>query len=192
MIKDKIEAQYYPEISKELIKQIKANLPENKNIDVLSLVGEIRSGLLTMISNGYDAGDLLKDYSQNVHRLYLDISILLENKENGKFDIVIFEIKKVKKMGLSELSQLIGYCLVSKVKFGVLVNVDTAISHNLSIMLDDDPDLTHITRFIDGKKINHELGVMVWNSFTMKIEYTNSGAIKSMPHLVAKLTDSLS
>ena len=65
--------------------------------------------------------------------LISNISILLENKENGKFDIVIFEIKKVKKMGLSELSQLIGYCLVSKVKFGVLVNVDTAISHNLSI-----------------------------------------------------------
>ena len=71
MIKDKIEAQYYPEISKELIKQIKANLPENKNINVLSLVGEIRSGLLTMISNGYDAGDLLKEYSQNVQYTYI-------------------------------------------------------------------------------------------------------------------------
>lgn len=192
MAKNKIEVQYYPEISKELVTQIKANLPDNENIEVLSLVGEIRSGLLTMISNGYDAGSLLREYSQNVHRLYLDVSILLENKKNGKFEIVIFEIKKVKKMGLGELSQLIGYCLVSKVKFGVLVNVDTAISQNLSIILDDDPDLTHITRLIDGKKINHELGVMVWNSSTQKIVYTNSGAIKSMPHLVKKLTESLS
>ena len=59
-------------------------------------------------------------------------------------------------------------------------------------MLDDDPDLKHVARFIDGRKINHELCVMVWNSVTMKIEYTNSGAIKSIPHLVEKLTCSLS
>jgi len=192
MAKNKIEVQYYPEISKELVTQIKANLPDEMDIKVLPLIGEIRGSLLTMIANGYDAGEPLKDYSQSIHRLYLDISIILENKENGKFDIVIFEIKKVKKMGLSELSQLIGYCLVSKVKFGVLINVDTAVSQNLSIILDDDPDLTHITRLIDGQKINHELGVMVWNSSTQRIEYTNSGAIKSMPHLVEKLTESLS
>jgi len=191
MAKKKLEVDYYPEIAEALIKQIKSNLSEDLNVEVLSLVGEVRSALLTLIANGYDAGELLKEYSQQVHRLYLDVSVVLENKDNGKFEIVIFEIKKVKKLGLAELSQLIGYCLVSKVKFGVLVNVDTALSQNFSIILDDDTDLTHITRVIDGKEINHELGVMIWNSETMNFEYTNSGAVKSLPHLIEKLSDNL-
>jgi hypothetical protein len=187
----KKEVDYYQDIARELVKQFEANL-ENKQYIVKSLIGEISSGLRTLIANGYNAGDLLRIYSTSVHRLYLDISILIENKETGKFEIIIFEIKRVSKLGLSELSQLIGYCLVSKSKFGILMNVDKAVSNEFSIILDGDKDLTDIKRVINKDILHHRFGVMVWNSSTLKIEYTNSGSIKSIPQLIELIDDNLS
>lgn len=182
------EIYYYEEISKGLLDQFEANLPDDK-YRVTPLIGEISSGLRTLIVNGLEAGAFLKDYAQKVHRLHLDISLLIENTENSNFEIIIFEIKKVKSLGLSELSQLIGYCLVSKAQFGILMNVNFAVSSEFSIILDSDTDLTEIVRIVEGKKINHKLGVMVWNEKTKRIDYTNSGSIKSIPQLV-KLIES--
>ena len=133
----------------------------------------------------------LKYYSISSHKLHLDISIVVENKKNGRFEIIIFEVKKVKTLGLGELSQLIGYCLVSKSRFGVLINVDKSVSGEFSVILDGDLDLTKIIRKIDNKEIEHRLGVMIWNSKTLKIEYTNSGSIKTMPELIRLVEESI-
>ncbi len=185
------EVDYYDEIAIELVNVFNSNLDTSKYI-VKPIIGEINAGLRTLIANGYEAGELAKDYSKSVHRLHLDIAILIENKENRKFEIVIFEVKRVSNLGLTELSQLIGYCLVSKSKFGILINVDKAVSREFSIILDADKDLTQIIRLIDGMQIEHKLGVMVWNSNTHKIEYTNSGSIKTIPELIDLIANLLS
>lgn len=189
-MKKRKEVDYYYEITVELVKQFEANLAANYYV-VKPLIGEISSGLRTLIANGYDAGKLLREYSISVHRLHLDISILIENRKNGKFEVIIFEIKRLNNLGLSELSQLIGYCLVSKSKFGILMNVEKAVSSEFSIILDGDKDLTEIIRVIDEQKLHHKFGVMVWNDTTLKIEYTNSGSIKSIPQLIELVEDSL-
>lgn len=177
------EIDFYNEIALELVKQFEANLDGNVFV-VKPLIGEIGSALRTLIANGYSAGELLQDYSRSVYKLHLDISILVENTLNNKFEIIVFEIKNVNKLGLSELSQLIGYCLVSRSQFGVLINIDRSLSGEFSVILDGDKDLTEVIRLINNEKVTHNFGVMVWNSTTLKIEYTNSGSIKSMPHLV--------
>ena len=184
------ETDYYQDIASELMKIFEANLEPNTFI-VKVLIGEISSGLRTLIANGYDAGKLLRDYSSSIHKLHLDISILIEKSSNGKFEVVIFEIKKVNNLGLSELSQLIGYCLVSKSQFGILMNVDKAVSRDFSIILDADNDLTEIVRIVNDKYISHKFGVMVWNGSTLNIEYTNSGYIKSMPQLIKLVEENL-
>ncbi|MCH2546753.1 MAG: hypothetical protein MK052_03970 [Alphaproteobacteria bacterium] len=185
------EIDYYQEIAHELVLLFESEL-EDDSYTVKPLIGEISSALRTLIANGYEAGELLRSYSMEVHRLHLDVSVLIEHKETGKFEVIIFEIKKVNGLGLNELSQLIGYCLVSKAKFGILVNVDKAVSSQFSIILDADKDLTEIIRITDGKKLSHQFGVMVWNSDTLKIEYTNSGSIKSIPQLVSLIVNSVS
>lgn len=180
----KKEVDYYEEIAKEIVKQFQVNL-NNNNYEIKPLIGEISSGLRTLIANNYNAGTLLKEFAQSVHRLHLDISVVIENKINGKFEIIIFEIKKVESLGLKELSQLIGYCLVSKSKFGILINIDKRVSREFSIILNSNKDLTNIKRTLDdGELIEHKLGVMIWNSTTLKFEYTNTGAIKALPMLI--------
>ena len=187
----RIETDYYQEIALELVTQLSNNINSDQYL-VKPIIGEISSGLRTLIANGYNAGEPLRLYANSVHRLHLDISILIENIENKQFEIVIFEIKKINNLGLSELSQLIGYCLVSKAQFGVLINIDKAVSRDFSIILDGDKDLTNIIRLVNNNKIHHQLGVMKWNSKTLKVEYTNSGAIKSLPALAEKIIQQLS
>lgn len=190
-MKKRKEVDYYQEIAVELVKQFEANLTGGEYV-VKPLIGEISSSLRTLIANGYNAGELLRVYSTSVHKLHLDISILIENRKTGKFEIVIFEIKRVNNLGLSELSQLIGYCLVSRSKFGILINIDKAVSSEFSVIIDSDEDLTEIIRIINKQEeLRHKFGVMIWNATTSKVEYTNSGSIKSIPQLVELVECSL-
>ena len=181
------EEDYYNEIAVYIVKEIKANLDKPELFNVVPLIGEVSSGLRTLIANGYSAGALLQEFSRSVHRLHLDISILVENIEKGIFELIIFEIKKVEGLGLGELSQLIGYCLVSKRSFGILINIDKGLSKDFSVILDSDPDLTTIVRVLDNSKVKHELGVMIWNSDTKQMECVNSGSVPSISSLTEKL-----
>lgn len=189
-LSNRIETDYYVEIAKELVVQVESNIEAGRYV-VKSLIGEIYAALNTLLANGYDAGALLKKYALSLHRLHLDISILIEDTVTGKFELVIFEIKRVKTMGLTNLSQLIGYCLVSKAKFGILMNVDYSISNEFAVILNGDRDLTHIVRLLEGEELHHKFGVMIWNSTTRTIEYTAAGSIKSIPELVELMTESL-
>lgn len=188
-----IEVDHYDEISKALLEIFRSNIvTEDWKFVVSALIGEISSGLRTLIANGYEAWAALDAYSKSVHRLHLDISILIENKANGKFEIVIFEIKKTKTIGLTELSQLIWYCLVSKCEFGVLVNVDNSISSEFSVILNADKDLTEITRVLGNQTLVHKFWVMVWDSQTQKFNYLDTKmAIKTLSWLVQTLETSL-
>lgn len=187
----RIEIDYYDEIATEFVKLLKANIGEDR-YRIKPLIGEVSSGLRTLIVNGYPASEELLKYSREVHKLHLDISIIVENKDTGKFEVIILEVKKVKNLGLSQLSQLIGYCLVSKSKFGILLNIDNSVSSEFSIILDSDKNLTKITRIIDQENLEHQIGVMVWNSNTQSFEYTRRGAIPTIPQLVNLLQSELS
>lgn len=188
----KYEVDYYNEIARDFIKYLEVNLQEPEKYNVRPLIGEIGSALKTLIVNGYPANKPLRNFSKEVHKLHLDITILVENKENKLFELIIIEVKKVQKLGLSELSQLIGYCLVSKRKFGMLVNIDEGISENFRIILDSDKDLTDIRRILDNGEIHHQFGVMTYNSSTNRFEYKNVGTLRSIPDLAKKIENVLS
>lgn len=183
----KYEEEYYQEIARDFIKYLSANLENSEKYTIKPLIGEVGSALKTLICNGYQASDSLQKFSREVHQLHLDISILIENNENHLFELIVIEVKRVKRIGLSELSQLIGYSLVSKSKFGMLVNINEGISENFRIILDSDKDLTDIRRILDDGEIHHEFGVMKYNSITNRFEYENVGSLRSIPDLAKKI-----
>lgn len=187
-----IEVDHYEEIAQALLEIFRANMPADSKYVVSALIWEISSWLRTLIANWYNAWGALEDYSRSVHRLHLDISILIENTENGKFEIVIFEIKKAERIWLTELSQLIGYCLVSKCEFGVLVNVDNSVSSEFSIILNADKDLTQITRLVDGQELVHKFWVMIWDSITKKFTYLEAKTpLNTLPKLIQMIESAL-
>lgn len=186
-----IEVDHYEEIASSLISIFQANLSEEIYV-VRPLIWEISAWLRTLIANGYDAWEPLREYSKSVHKLHLDITIVIENKVTWKFEVVIFEIKKTKTIWLTELSQLIWYCLVSKSEFWILVNVDNSISWEFSVILNADKNLTEINRLIDHELYIHKFGVMVWDSTTKSFNYLDTNmAIKTLSGLTKMIIESI-
>ena len=91
--------------------------------------------------------------------------------------------------GLKEWSQLVGYCLVSGAKYGLLINIDNGSSPRLAHSLSTETHLSHIETIVDNKVREHCLGFMQWDSLTQNFEYSNLGLIKSLSDLSNHLAD---
>ena len=103
--------------------------------------------------------------------------------DGEKFELLVLEIKLVKSAGLSEWSQLVGYCLVSGAKYGLLLNIDNGGSSRLHHLLQTERHISNIKTTIGEEQQEHLLGFMQWNSLTHNFEYSNLGAIKSISNL---------
>jgi hypothetical protein len=185
MNNEKREVDFYQEIAETLKALFEANFPPNSKLSVYPLIGEIKSALSTLLANQNLNQEVIKKFVQEIDFLNLDVSFLIFDNKTEKFEIVILEVKKMAAVGLTELSQLVGYCLVSRAKFGILVNVDNLASDRFTTILEKDPDLTTIERKYRGNWLVHKFGVMKWNSTTQSFEYSNAGGIKSVPELVS-------
>ena len=187
MGKNRNEVSHYPEIQDFIEQQIRSNFIIANRIvpDVFWGIGELKENLRRMISTYPEKCECAKKFAQNVPPLNLDIFALITN--GRKFNLLILEIKLMKCAGLKELSQLIGYCLVSRAKYGLLINIDNGASPRLSQILASEEHVSHI-HVVDKDAINeHCLGFMQWDSLTQSFEYSNLGLIKSLSDLSNRL-----
>lgn len=127
-------------------------------------------------------------FSKRTLPLNLDIFALVTN--GIKFELLILEVKLMNVAGLKEWSQLVGYCLVSDAKYGLLVNIDAGASDRLSDILRTEQKLSHIKTITNIGTKDHYLSFMQWDSLTQSFDYTNLGVIKSLSDLTDKLADS--
>ena len=181
------EVSHYPEIQEFIEGQIKSNFAVADRIapDVFWGIGELKTNLLSMISANPEKCECAKKFAQNVPPLNLDIFALITNGTN--FSLLILEIKLMNRVGLKELSQLIGYCLVSRAKYGLLINIDNGASPRLSKILASEIHVSRIKVVADDLIQEHCLGFMQWDSLTKSFEYSNLGLIKSLSDLSNRL-----
>lgn len=85
--------------------------------------------------------------------------------------------------GLKEWSLLVGYCLVSGAKYGLLINIDNGASERLSEILFSERHLSYIQTLVNDNNCEHCLGFMQWNSLTQNLEYCNLGFLRSLSAL---------
>ena len=138
-----------------------------------------------MIINHPQQCKCVTSFAKKVPPLNLDIFALITDSVN--FELLILEVKLLKGAGLKELSQLIGYCLVSGAKYGLLINIDNGASPRLSHILSSEEHISHIHVLHDNIIYEHCLGFMQWDSLTKSFEYSNLGTIKSLSDLSRKL-----
>ena len=93
----------------------------------------------------------------------------------------------MKSVGLTQLSQLIGYCIVSNAQYGLLININGRESPRLTELLTSRPDILHIVRDVNGAGVIHNLGVMEWDSETQNLLYTACGSLRTISELCKKL-----
>lgn len=177
------EVSYYPSIMKFIEAQIKSNFKASygKELQVYCKTGELSSGLRNIINENHLQVARIDEFVAGVPPLNLDIFAIIT--DGIKFELLILEIKKTKKVGLNQWSQLVGYCIVSDARFGLLINVDAGASSRLINLLQNNVNISKIHRSkVDGEQL-HLLGMMEWNSYTKNLEYSNLGIVASIPKL---------
>lgn len=179
----KNEVSYYPEILEFIKSSLKSNFiaADKEKIEIFWGQGEIKSNLKKIISENPHLPQCVVEYANNVQPLDLDVFALVT--DGISFEIIILEVKRMKSVGLKEWSQLIGYCLVSNAKYGLLINIDNSCSSRLFDILQFENHLSEIVNIRNGSENRHYLGFMQWNSITHNFEYTNLGYLRSLSML---------
>ena len=201
MRKVRNEESYYPEIMDFVKLQIESNFYASKNpLKVYCKTGELRSGLEEIIRENNIETPSILEFASSTPPLSLDIFGLIT--DGSFYELLIIEVKLLKSVGLAQLSQLIGYCIVSNARYGLLVNVNGGESPRLMELLVNEPNLTCIKRIVplyqvdkstyNNTTIEHNLGVMEWDSDTQNLMYTGYGGIKSLSELCNKISASFS
>lgn len=181
------EVSYYPEIVMYLQTQIESNFLSayGTELHVFCKFGNLKSKLREIINENHLNIESITNFANSIPPLDVDIFALIT--DGIHFELLILEIKKTGSLGLAHWSQLIGYCIVSGAKYGLLVNVDNGVSNRLVNLLGTDENLSSITRIKSDVQITHRLGVMQWDSLTHNMRYTRLGDIKSLPELCLKI-----
>lgn len=188
--KERDEVSYYPEIMDFVKTQIESNFEASRRpLKVYCKKGELRKGLREIIAeNGITTPSIL-NFAESTPPLSLDIFALITDGDS--YQLLIMEVKLMRSVGLMQLSQLIGYCIVSNAQYGLLININGGESPRLTDLLTNEPDLLHIVRLLDsnGKVVEHNLGAMEWDSDTQNLTYTGYGAVRTMGELCEKLAE---
>ena len=117
------EVSYYNEIMQFVKAQIESNFSAwEKPLKVYCKTGELRSGLDAIIRENHITTPAILELASSTPPLSLDIFALIT--DGVKYELLIIEVKLLKSVGLTQLSQLIGYCIVSNAQYGLLVNVN--------------------------------------------------------------------
>lgn len=177
------EVSYYPEIQAFIETQLKSNFRArcNRELSVFWGIGELKANLQRIINENPEKCNCARTFAQQTPPLNLDIFALITDGQ--KFELLILEIKLMNSVGLKEWSQLVGYCLVSGAKYGLLVNIDNGSSSRLSQILSTEDHISHIQTIVGNQNREHCLGFMQWDSLTQNFEYSNLGFIKSLSNL---------
>lgn len=181
------EISYYPEIQRFIEAQLKSNFraEHRGRLEVFWGIGELKSNLQRILNDNPDKCACARTFLQRVPPLNLDIFALITN--GMKFELLILEVKLMNSAGLKEWSQLVGYCLVSGAKYGLLVNIDNGASPRLSRILSTEEHVSYIKTMANNQIFEHCLGFMQWDGLTQNIEYSNLGKIKSLSDLSSQL-----
>lgn len=177
------EISYYNEIQRFISDQINSNFnaKHRQELSVFWGIGELKNNLQKMIQEHPKECNCVKEFANRVPPLNLDIFALITNGEF--FQILILEVKLRNNVGLKEWSQLIGYCLVSDAKYGLLININNGASQRLSQILSSEQHLSNINTIFNDKNHRHYLGFMQWDGLTKSFDYSNLGLIKSLSDL---------
>lgn len=181
------EVSYYSEIQTFIEMQLKSNFAASnrRELYVFWGIGELKAQLQRIIREHPSECACAASFAERTPHLNLDIFALIT--DGRKFEILILEVKLVRSAGLSEWSQLVGYCLVSGAKYGLLVNIDNGGSTRLTQLLQTERHISHITTIVNAEQRENLLGFMQWSSLTQNFEYSNLGVIRSLSELSSRL-----
>lgn len=191
------EVDFYDEITAEFQDVFQTNLSaENNAFKVYfthnQICGNLKKGLDMLIEeHGLTCKALLK-FAANAPTIKIDIFGIVVYGDY--FRLLIAEIKYKSAVGLTEYSQLLGYCIAANANYGLLVNVDAGESEDLIKILKTQPSMTHIIRLLpdeQGRERHIKLAVMRWAHDSKTLTYSKLGVLPTIGRLCSDIVISL-
>lgn len=110
--------------------------------------------------------------------LFVDILGIVYSQSRKLSELIICEVKK-HNLTLTHHAQLIGYCIASNIKCGLLISLRGRITGGFESILKNNPSLLNI----DRKKIVHRFGICRWNPKPAELFFDEIGAFNSLEAL---------
>lgn len=165
------EITYYPDIANNLKAELESNLSDLGDFIVdFQPCGtvDLANGLNIISERNGIKPSALGVEQELVRGLFIDIlgCVYSNDKKCGK--LIICEVKK-RRLTLTDHAQLIGYCIASKINYGVLISIDGRITGGFENILKCSPHLVDIRTI----KATYQIGIGRWN--TKNKEYLFDG-----------------
>lgn len=136
---------------------------------------DLSQGLERILNNNLSIKDkTLRDKVELMRGLYVDIIGIVCLPQRKLSELIICEVKK-HDLTLTDHAQLIGYCIASNTKYGLLISIEGRITAGFESILKKNPSLLNI----DRKKITHKFGICKWNPDQEELIFDEIGAFKS-------------
>lgn len=120
----------------------------------------------------------LQDKMELTRGLYVDILGIVYSKSKQSSELIICEVKK-HNLTLTDHAQLIGYCIASNIRNGILISLGGRITGGFESILKNNPSLLNIHR----KKIVHRFGICSWSPKSKELLFDQIGAFNSLEAL---------
>lgn len=173
------EIEYYSDILNYFL-QIMEEHFSNKNFQFWGGTTNIKNTILE-IPDKYNS--LRKKLLLEIIPVKTDIDIVCYNNNNGKYVILIIEVK-IGNLTLNYLSQLMGYLNVTGISIGLLLNVEYGLSSDFMEIVEIKPKLLDYEIIQDSRR-NIRIGLVNWNPNTgLKLRFYGKDPIKTIDILL--------
>jgi hypothetical protein len=121
------EIDFYPKLCQKIKNYLISYFPENSKI-AYSFNKSLDKMVEDIENEMGEKSSISEDY---LPKLKLDILFGIKASQADSLSFVLFEVKYLKQLSLSEFSQLVGYLQVAKkIKLGVLLLIEKSFSEN--------------------------------------------------------------
>lgn len=140
---------------------------------------DLSSGLKEILrTNPSIEDEKLPEKIELTRGLHIDILGIIYWRSKMLSELLICEVKNHDLM-LTDHAQLIGYCVASNVRYGLLISIDGRITGGFESILKNNPSLLNI----DRERIKHRFGICSWNPRLNELFFDEIGAFNSLEAL---------
>lgn len=147
---------------------------------------DISSGLRKILKSNSIVDSILMTKVKLTKRLFVDILGLVYSKIKKKGYLIVCEVKN-HSLTLTDFAQLIGYCIASNVKYGLLISLDKRITGGFEAILKQSSSLVKVKRI----KITHFFAICMWRTNLKELFFNEIGAFTSLLAICRDIASSL-
>ena len=161
------ESSFYPSIVDYIERRIKAELGDGFDFRMAVCgVVDMRDGLRRINRQLHHQNESLDNYAERTRGLFVDLAGILQSRTGNRFATLICEVK-VGRLNLTHLAQLLGYCIASNTRHGLLISVNHSVTSGLEAVLRNNHSIVDVRRL---DKSRHTIGIATWTGGALRFD----------------------